>query len=156
MSTTLSIGNYLTFTANGSVAYRFQNFHIAQSATYEGQAYQFLPFGFSGVTINRNGDNTESSLVFPNNDLSRNWAVSALENRWMATVFVLSLNPDDRTTGTLMHRYVGQVAEGSWDEASLKLTLNTVLDAVGSDVPMRRLTQYLVGALPITSNVRLQ
>lgn len=156
MSTELAIGNYLTFTAGSSVVYRFQNFHIAQTATYQGQTYQFLPFGFSGVTINRNGDNTQASLVFPNNELSRNWAVSALEQRWLATVYVLALDPDNRTTGTLMHQYVGQVAEGNWDESTLKLNLNTVLDAVGADTPMRRLTQSLIGALPVTSNVRLQ
>jgi phage-related protein len=155
MSTELAIGNYLTL-AGPNVTYRFQNFHIAQSATYQGQTYQFLPFGFSGVTINRNGDNTEATLVFPNNDLSRNWAVSALEQRWLATVYVMALDPDDRTTGTRMHRYVGQVAQGTWDEASLNLSLNTVLDAVGADAPMRRLTQQLIGALPVTSNVRLQ
>jgi len=69
---------------------------------------------------------------------------------------VLALNPDNTSAGTLMHTYVGAVAEGSWDETTLNLTLNTVLDAVGSDVPMRRITQLLVGALPTSSSVRLQ
>lgn len=156
MSVDLALGNYLTFTSGTSVVYRFQNFHVAQSATYSGQTYQFLPFGFSGITISRTGDNTDASLVFPNNELSRAWGATALEQRWLATVLVLSLNPDDRTTGTLMHTYTGRVAEGSWDEASLNLTLNTVLDSVGSEAPMRRLTQYLIGALPVSSNVRLQ
>lgn len=156
MSIDLAIGNYLTFTAAGSVVYRFQNFHIAQNATFDGQTYQFVPFGFSGITISRTGDNTDATLVFPNNELSRSWATTALENRWLATVFLLALNPDDRTTGTKMHSYTGQVSSGTWDEANLNLTLNTVLDAVGADVPMRRLTQTLVGALPVSSNVRLQ
>jgi hypothetical protein len=156
MSIDLALGNYLTFTTRGSVVYRFQNFHVGQSAIYDGQTYQFLPFGFSGITISRTGDNTDASLVFPNNDLSRAWGTTALEQRWLATVLVLSLDPDNRSTGTLMHTYTGQVAEGNWDEASLKLTLNTVLDSVGSEAPMRRLTQYLIGALPVTSNVRLQ
>lgn len=156
MSTELALGNYLTFTSNVGVVYRFQNFHIAQTATFQGQTYQFLPFGFSGITISRTGDNTDASLVFPNNDLSRAWATTALEDKWLATVFVLSLDPDDRTQGTLMNQYTGQVAAGSWDEVSLNLTLNTVIDAVGADVPMRRLTQSLVGALPVTGNVRLQ
>lgn len=153
----LAIGNYLTLkTATGGTAYRFQNFHIAQTATFEGQQYGFLPFGFSGVTVNREGSNTEASLVFPNNDLSRNWSVQAVTERWLATVYVMLLNPDDRTQGSLMHQYSGQVATGNWDETSLNLTLNTIVDAVGSDVPLRRLTQALVGNLPITANVRLR
>lgn len=156
MSTTLALGNYLTFTAGSNVVYRFQNFHIAQNATYAGQSYQFLPFGFSGVTISRSGDNTDASLIFPNNALSRPWATQALEQRWLATVFVMRLDPNNTSAATLLHSYTGQVAQGAWDETSLNLQLNTVLDAVGADVPMRRLTRALVGSLPSTSNVRLQ
>ncbi len=156
MSSTIALGNYLTFTASGSVRFRFQNFYINRPAVYSGQSYQFLPFGFSGVTINRNGDNTEASVVLPNNELSRPWAVEMLDNRWLATVLVLSLDPANASGGQLMHSYTGQVTAGSWDETSLEVRLNTVLDAVGSDVPMRRLNQALVGNLPITNNVRLQ
>lgn len=156
MSTTIALGNYLTLSAAGSVRYRFQNFYINRSATYQGQTYQFLPFGFSGVTINRQGDNTEASIILPNNELSRPWAVEMLDNRWLATVLVLSLDPGTASGGQLMHSYTGQVAAGSWDDTSLEVRLNTVLDAVGADVPMRRLNQALVGDLPITANVRLQ
>lgn len=158
MSTTIALGNYLTLTANGSVRYRFQNFFINQTVSYNAQNYQFLPFGFSGVTINRQGDNTEASIILTNNELSRPWAIEMLDNRWLATVVVLSLNPADTASGQVMHSYTGQVSSGSWDDAnaSLEVRLNTVLDAVGADVPMRRLTQSLVGSLPTTNNVRLQ
>jgi hypothetical protein len=153
----LAVGNYLTFsTPSGSTVYRFQNFHIGQSATFESSTYTFLPFGFSGITINRTGDNTEATVLLPNNELSRNWALEAVRDRWIGTVFVMALNPDNPDAGEKMHQYVGQVAGGDWDETSLSLSLNTVLDAVGSDVPLRRLTQALVGALPVTSNVRLR
>lgn len=152
MSTTLAIGNYLVLNNR----FRYQNFHINSIATYNGAKYNFLPFGFSGVSINRSGDNTDASLVFPNNRIARSWGIQALENRWLAQVYVLSLNPDSTSGGTLMHSYTGTVAEGNWNETTLTLTLNTVLDAVGADVPARRITQALVGALPTSSNVRLQ
>jgi len=152
MSTTLAIGNYLIL----NNTYRYQNFYINQTATYGGQTYSFLPFGFSGVSVNRSGDNTDASLIFPSNQLARSWGIEALENRWLATVYVLALNPDSNSGGTLMHSYTGAVASGQWDETTLTLTLNTVLDAVGSDVPMRRISQVLVGALPTSSNVRLR
>lgn len=153
----LAIGNYLTLASpTGGQTYRFQNFHINATATFEGRQYGFLPFGFSGISINRTGDNTDATLVFPNNNLSRGWAVQAVQERWLGTVFVMLLDPNDRTSGTKMSQCVGQVAGGSWDETSLSLNLNTVLDAVGSDVPQRRLTQSLVGNLPVSSNVRLR
>jgi len=152
----LAIGNFLTFTDNGVVRQRFQNFFISETITYAGNQYGFLPFGFSGVTVNKTGDNTDASLILPNNTLSRNWAVEALDNRWLAHVLVMLLDPDDRTSFTLLHQYYGLVASGNWKEAELNLTLNTVLDAVGAEVPQRRLTQKLIGNIPATSGVRLQ
>jgi hypothetical protein len=152
----LAIGNFITFSDNGNVRQRFQNFFISETITYSGDEYGFLPFGFSGVTINRTGDNTDASLLLPNNSLSRNWAVEALNNRWLAHVRVMLLDPDDRTAATQLHQYYGLVASGSWKEAELVVNLNTVLDAVGAEFPMRRLTQRLIGNIPTTSGVRLQ
>ena len=155
--TTLAVGNYLKLSnKDQTVVYRFQNFHIGQNAEYDGFTWSFLPFGFSGVSVNRTGDNTSASLVFPNNELSRAWGLEAVTERWLANAFVMNLDPDDRTTGTLMHQYIGQVAGGAWDESSLNLDVNTILDSVGSDVPLRRLTQNLIGNIPVSSNVRLR
>jgi hypothetical protein len=152
----LAIGNFITFSDNGNVRQRFQNFFISETITYSGDEYGFLPFGFSGVTINRTGDNTDASLLLPNNSLSRNWAVEALNNRWLAHVRVMLLDPDDRTSFSQLHQYYGLVASGSWKEAELVINLNTVLDAVGAEFPMRRLSQRLIGNIPTTSGVRLQ
>lgn len=151
----LSIGNFLSFTAGTIVRQRFQNFFINEVTIYQGVDYLFAPFGFSGVTINRTGDNTEATLVFPNNNLTRAWAVDAIENKWLAHVQVMLLNPSDKTDFSMMHQYYGQVSSGRWGESNLELILGTVLDAVGSDVPVRRLTQKLIGSIPVTSNVRL-
>ena len=153
----LAVGNYLTLKQpDGTVRYRSQNFFVGQNVTYENESWSFLPFGFSGITINRSGDNTDASLVFPNNELSRNWSVEALRDRWTAIVYVMLLDPVNRTVTSRMHQYYGQVAGGEWDETALTLQLNTVLDAVGSDFPVRRLNQRLVGALPVSNKVRLQ
>lgn len=152
----LAIGNFMTLSQAGNIRQRFQNFFIAQTITYESNQYGFLPFGFSGVTVNRSGDNTDASLVLPNNALSRNWAVEALNNRWLAQLDVCILDPDNSGSFNRLHRYTGMIAGGAWREVELTLTLNTVLDAVGSDVPQRRLTQKLIGNIPATSGVRLQ
>jgi phage-related protein len=152
----LAVGNLATFTLGSTTRLAYQNFFIGESISYDGSSYGFLPFGFSGITINRTGDNTEASLVLPNNQLSRNWGVEAIQNRWIATIKVMLLNPEDRSQFTQLHQYVGQVASGKWDETSLSLTLSTVLDAVGADIPVRRLAQKLIGAIPVTSVLQLQ
>lgn len=152
----LKIGNFLYFRRQGIVLYRFQNFYIGQAATYDGNQYAFAPFGFSGVTVNRTGDNTEASLLFPNNSLTRSWAVEATEQQWLTNVQVMLLNPDSSTQYSRLHQYWGRVTSAKWDETSVNLTLSTILDAVGAGIPARRLTQRLVGAIPVTSTLQLQ
>ena len=104
----ISIGYQLTL--NGL---SFQNYNIS--------AANFLPFGFGGVIINRQGDNVNASLTFPNNDLTRPWASEAINNRWLASVTVIFLN-----TNTNLYTYVGQVSVGGWDETVVRLQLDTV------------------------------
>lgn len=140
---------------------RFQNFFIGKQLTHRGDEYIFVPFGFSGVTVNRTGDGLESTLVFPNNELSRSWAVTAVEIRTVIEVDVLIIEDSSPDTGlsathTIVHSYIGQVTGGQWDNVSLNLELSSVLDAVGTDIPRRALTRKSVGNLPISNGVRLQ
>jgi len=149
----LAFGHYLTFTTrDGEVVAQYQNFNIKE--TIDG--YGFAPFGFGGMTVNFKGDNVDATLIFPNDPLTRNWATTAVQYSWLAEVEVRLLNNDDFTQSDQLLTYVGQVSEGGWDETSVNLTLNTVLDAVQGMVPARRLTKYLVGNLPTASNVSLQ
>jgi hypothetical protein len=141
--------------------FRFQNFFIGDEVVHRGDTYGFAPFGFSGVTVNRTGDGLEATLVFPNNNLTRAWAINAVEDRNIIEVDVLLIEDSDRDTGpnathNIVHSYVGQVTGGQWDNVSLNLELSSLLDAVGTDVPRRSLTRELVGNLPISNGVRLQ
>lgn len=150
-----AIGNYLTFTrSGGSDLYHFQNFYIQQVSNWEGVDYSFLPFGFSGVTVDASGENVEAALLFPNNDLSRDWAVTAVQESWIVRCQVLIVDPQGTPLFSL-HKYVGQVTSSGWDDTALNLKTSTVLDAVGGDVPNRRLNRVLVGALPASDAIRL-
>lgn len=132
--------------------------YLGNTLSLNGRSYQnydfggsnFLPFGFSGAVINRNGDNVSASLIFPNTELTRPWASEAITGRWIAVVTVQRLN-----TGTTLYSYTGQIGGGSWDETAVRLELNTILDAVGADVPFRSLSEDLVGPLPTSNNVRV-
>ena len=171
--TQFAFGHAIRISSGGdkSAIRRFQNFFIGEKITHksaeqrrkqeDGDSYRFVPFGFSGVTVNRTGDGLEATLVFPNNALTRGWAVKAIDKSYLIEVDVLVIEDMDSDTGpkeehTIVHSYTGQVTGGQWDNVSLNLELSSVLDAVGTDVPRRSLTQKLVGNLPISNNVRLQ
>ena len=158
-----AFGHALRIRPKRSVLYRFQNFFLTQNMRLKGttdpgtRTYTFIPFGFSGVTVNRTGDGLEASLVLPNNKITRKWAIDAIEEYWIMEVDVLIVDSDDRKgSHQIVHTYTGQVTSGQWDNVSLNLQLSTILDAVGTDIPRRSLTRNLVGNLPITNSVRLQ
>jgi hypothetical protein len=148
----VALGHFLTLSSPGSLTeLKFQNFFVGETVDGRG----FLPFGFSGTTTNRQGDNLEATLVFPNNELSRSWATDAIDNAWFAEVQIYTIASDGSNQRTLLYEYFGQVASGGWDETSLNLKLSTVLDAVGSNVPIRVMHRDLVGKLPTSSNLGL-
>jgi hypothetical protein len=133
----LAIGNNLNLNGRS-----YQNYNL--------QGGNFLPFGFSGVTVNRGGDNTQASLVFPSNELSRSWAAEAITNNWIATVALLNVS-----AGGTIYTYVGQVSSASNDETKVVLQLSSVLDAVGTDIPFRFIGENTVGSIPTSSGFRL-
>ena len=172
--TSLAVGNYLTLrippggsfdgASTGSDGYgelRFQNFWIGQNAIWqdEGSAksHAFLPFGFSGMTANRSGDNGDSSLVFPNTSVSRAFADRAVREYWQAVVRVVLIDniEDASQSPQLLYEYTGQVVGGTWITTELTLKLNSVLDAVSAQVPRRTLLQTHVGYLPFTGSLSL-
>jgi len=143
---------------DGWTELRFQNFFIQQTATWNGNPHLFLPFGFSGISINRAGYNVDASLVFPKNTLSMAFSDFAIKEQWTAVVRVVWIqnidNPQQQPTQ--LHIYQGQIAAGSWAESTISLTTNSVLDAVAANVPARSLTQQLVGNVPFTGQISLR
>jgi len=167
--TSFAFGHALQIVIEGGADFRFQNFFIGKNMTHTGADnvntnFQFVPFGFSGVTVNRTGDGMDASLVFPNNALTREWGRDAVIKSYQMMVQVLiienSTSVEDQTVtspgATVVHTYTGVVSGGQWYNVSLNIELSSVLDAVGTDVPNRSLTQTLVGNLPISNGVRLQ
>ena len=158
MADTLAFAHYLILKSEtGQSQYAFQNYWVNETARFGSTDFSFMPFAFAGTTISKTGDNQPATLVFPNNGLSRGWAEVAVENRWIADARTMIVNdPDDKTNVTQLNQYVGQVVSAGWDTTALSLQMASVLDAVGADVPRKRLTQSLVGHLPLTSRVRVQ
>jgi len=161
MDTIYQLANYLNIRSPDSgTVYRFQNFYINEDAyfanidTGEINTFGFLPFGFSGVTVTKGSENEPASLIFPNNALTRAWIETAVRDYWICNVRTVLVNASNKMDYRLLSRYFSQIVSASWDAQAVKLELASVLDAVGSDLPRKRLTQQLVGSLPVTASVR--
>ena len=151
---TYAIGQAFNFPSKG---YAFQNFRVDGSVNIDGKSHTFLPFGFSGVTISRTGDNVDASLVLPNSALAQAFALTALDEEWLVSVKVGSFNPASAGSfAQVLYEYRGLVSAGGWDDTSIRMVLNSVLDAVTGDIPHRVFESDNVGPLPITANIRLQ
>ena len=147
-----AVGHFLDLNVKSdSAAFRWQNFWIKENV----EGYSFIPFGFSGLTTNRQGDNIDATLTFPNNELSRQYALQATQEQWVAKVQVMLFDPEDKTQRQVLTTYVGQVTSSGWAETAINVKLNSLLDAVGSEIPARRLSQQLVGYIPTSSNIQL-
>ena len=151
---TYAIGQAFKFPGKGLA---FQNFNVGSTVKIGNTSHQFLPFGFSGVTVSRNGDNVDASIVLPNNKLARDFALQAFEEEWLAQVVIGSFDPSSpKSMDKTLYTYLGVVSAGGWDDTTINMTLNSVLDAVTGEIPHRIFERDNVGPLPITANLRLQ
>lgn len=153
----VNIINTINFQTRTNKTYAFQNFFWRERMKYEDVNYEYLPFTFSGITINRSGDNVDATLAFPNNNLSRGWALRAIENGWGCEVRVATTSdPNVSKEGfTTLYKYFGLCASGGYDDKVITVKLNSVLDAVGAEIPTISIDNARVGPIPTTTNVRL-
>jgi hypothetical protein len=159
-----SFGHFLTLTPRetGAAPFYFQNFFSPGvgptsdgKTIYDGKTYNFLPFGFSGVTVNRSGDNQLTQLAFPNNELSKSWTARLVQESWIISIDMVYINPTPNRNFQLLSEFAGQVTGAVWTETELRVEVSSIIDAVGNDIPRRRITEDVFGPLPTTSNLRL-
>ena len=115
----------------------------------------FLPFSFGGALATLSGDNLDATIQIGNTTMGRNFVIDALDNNYVARVQTVLWNKDTNLIDRVLYEYFGSCSAGGWDETRLQVKLNSVLDAVQTNVPGRRLRRQHVGNLPFTANVRV-
>lgn len=153
----LYVINTITFQTRSKDSYSFQNFFWRERMKYDNKTYEYMPFTFSGITVNRSGDNVDATLSFPNNNLSRPWALRAIEEVWGCEVRVATTgDPNEPVEGfTTLYKYFGLCSAGGYDDKVISVKLNSVLDSVGAEIPTISIDNARVGPIPTTTNVRL-
>ena len=136
-------------------SYNFQNFFQGERIAWEGIRYDFAGFGYSGSSVDLQGGNIDAQLIFVVNELTLNLAKKASDDRHIVTVKTVWLDPETLVPRSNFMRDVFMVTGFEHDSNRLGLRLSSPLDAINGDVPRRRLTEKLVGALPSTGQIQL-
>ena len=146
----LAIGTFIELPG-----YNFQNFFHGQTISWDGRNYGFAGFGYSGSSVDLQGGNVDAQLVFSVNTLSLQLAKKASDENHIVTIKTVWLNPDTLAPESNFMQDVFMVVGFEHDSSRLGLRLSSPLDAISGDVPRRRLTEDLVGALPSTGQIQL-
>ena len=152
---TFAFVNYARFLqADGTAtAYAYQNFSINQTRTYATVTYAFAPFGYTLGAGSKGGDRSDSSLVAGLDQLTVNLFAEAVESRWLLEVKTVSLDPETFADDALVRTELWRIAQYEMDTERVILKLSSPLDATKGDIPKRRLSTKLVGALPSTGSL---
>ena len=146
----IAIGTFITLPG-----YNFQNFFHGERITWDGKTYDFAGFGYSGSTVDLEGGNIDAALIFSVNELSLNLAKNAADNRHIIVIKTVWLDPESLTPKSNYMTDTFMVTGFEHDNSRLSLRLSSPLDSINGDVPRRRLTEKLVGALPSTGQIQL-
>ena len=152
---TFAFVNYARFLqANGTpTVYAYQNFSINQTRTYDSITYAFAPFGYTLGAGSKGGDRSDSSLVAGLDQLTVNLFAEAVESRWLLEIKTVSLDPETFADDVLVRTELWRIAQYEMDTERVVLKLSSPLDATKGDIPKRRLSTKLVGALPSTGSL---
>lgn len=152
---TFAFVNYTRFLQGDGTptAYAYQNFSINQTRTYATVEYAFAPFAYTLGAGSKGGDRSESSLVAGLDQISVNLFAEAVESRWLLEVKTVSLNPETFADDALVRSELWRIAQYEMDTERIVLKLSSPLDATKGDIPRRRLSTALVGALPSTGSL---
>ena len=139
-------------------AYYFQNFTVDGSRTRGGDTYTFAPFVLATGGGEKSGDRSSNVRAIgastqAGSTIILNLFKQAVEQRWILQVETVSLNISTFADDQLVSTENWRVASYEMDTKIIKLRLISPLDAVKGQVPRRKLSEELVGALPTTGQI---
>ena len=134
--------------------HKFQNGKQTVGAGFPAfQQHNYLSFIYQGAARNRSGDNMTSSLILANNEISMNFAIEAVQEKYHIKVETW-LMTEVFAKKTKLTEEQWLASSLSYDPETIEIILSSAIDAVGASSPDRVLTQELVGHLPVTGSLQ--
>lgn len=141
---------FLRLFDDGSTYQRWQSYYANATVTYDGSAWQFIPFSADGFTAGSSGEEASISITAP--------ATSVVISAFQAAIRLgrlaeLSIYQFDTTAGNnspqagqiLVSRFTGQVVGGTATLTTLTLQLGSALAPIGVQIPPRKFTTAIMG-----------
>ena len=128
---------------------------LPDQRTYPDHPYEWLPFIYQGAAQTISGDNLSATLVLSNNTLSYARVYEAVINRYQIKVqtwLMKNAFPDTPVRKLVQEKWIA--TNFIFDAQTIEITLSSAIDAVDAAIPVRVLTQEMVGNLPVTGNIQ--
>jgi hypothetical protein len=153
--TEIRIAQYFDLVDSANNRYTFQNYYVRQAIALAGIQYEFAPFRAEGGVSSVGGDNAAIRVLFPSVDYSIRLVERADGNRLSKLTLTSQwLNAAGNQIRLYEERYIGIGA--SFSETTVELRYRSAMDSVQRTFPNRKLTQSLVGSLPLNEQLNLQ
>ena len=130
---------------------------------YDGRDHTFLNFAYQGATRTRTGDNLESALVLPANQISSGYAQQILEGvelpngldtPYQLVVSTCLMNDNFGQVVKVLAKEYWMASTMAYDVDLLELLLTSGVDAFTASIPGMFMTRKRVGHLPSTAAIR--
>lgn len=157
--TDVALAHYIRF-LDKSGAYilnrNYQNFFVAEQRTFASVGYVFAPFGLTGMTSTRGGDNPSSNMVSIPNELTVSLVAEAVISSWLVQVQTVNITVTEggsMTEGAVLMSDIWACSGSNQDHEKIVLILSSPLDATQAQIPRRVLSSYIVGSVPPTGAI---
>lgn len=132
---------------------RFQNYQPGQTIAWDGQAYDYAGFQYSGSSRSLESQNTSATVTIANTPLIRSH-VNLRDGLRGAIVRITSIYPDSPNQPVVTERM--QIAAPEFTEAAIVFQLESLLDAIQGTVPTVRFDLRRVPELPSRISAELR
>lgn len=141
------------------VDFYWQNFYRAQTYTYNGQAYDYLPFFFPGLSSTLDLENTEATLTLPLDPIIISF-LKVYDGFSRANLSILRLYPEDETRTPISFnmqiskpsRQFSAGKDGGPGEGRIEVILQLPFSAITSQIPNAYYSVVpsttIIGAIP--------
>jgi len=141
---------YVRIYSGATDQYRWQNYYVNSTVTWNSKTWDYFPFEFGGVTESAAIGQTSATLQLPATTLAVTAIESALFNQYVCEVRVYEFdnrlsNRVPQSGQILIADFSGQVLNVSGSLISLEVELGSALSPVGAQIPPRTYNSRLVG-----------